>query len=347
VKLLLSVISATALVYLSNSTWAGPVVRSAAGSTPADLQAAVDQFRADISLGGGVNAPNTGPFAIGRREINWDGVPDAFSDPNPFPGDFFNNNSKRGAVFSTPGSSLLLSALAANPTATPVRFGSINAAYPAEFQVFSPQRLFTAVGSPITDMTFFVPVSPTTPAAVNGFGAVFTDVEIPGATSIEFFKANNQSLGSHPVPTGVSGGLSFLGVSFDAGERVARVRITSGNAALGATTVDAPGVDVVVMDDFLYGEPIPDITSPAVTINGKTSITTDKANLKIKGTASDAGGIAEVSFKIGGGAFKAAKGLEIWNFKAKLEPGRNNIQVITTDTAGNKSKPAKITVIRE
>ncbi len=41
-----------------------------------------------------------GSFGGLRREINWDGVPDARSDPNPFPADFFNTTSPRGAVFS-------------------------------------------------------------------------------------------------------------------------------------------------------------------------------------------------------------------------------------------------------
>src|SRR6185295_3014994 len=84
---------AVALV-LPSLAYAGAVVRSASGATPADIQAAVDQFRTDVSAGGVVNAPGTGPFAIGRREINWDGVPDNFADPNALPADFFNNNSK-------------------------------------------------------------------------------------------------------------------------------------------------------------------------------------------------------------------------------------------------------------
>jgi PEP-CTERM motif len=40
---------------------------------------------------------------------------------------------------------------------------------------------------------------------------------------------------------------------FTAGEQIARVRLVNGNAALGPN--DGGGVDVVVMDDFLYSEP--------------------------------------------------------------------------------------------
>ena len=246
---------------LPSLAYAGAVVRSASGATPADIQATVDQFRTDVSAGGGLNAPGTGPFSVGRREINWDGVPDNFADPNAFPGDFFNNNSKRGVVVSTAGTSLLVSADSSNPTSTPVRFSSINPAYLTNFQTFSPERLFTAIGSTVVDVTFFEPINPTTAATTNGFGSVFTDVEIAGSTTIEYFDAQGQSLGVFQVPVGPDGGLSFLGVSFDAGEQVSAVRITSGNTVLGAASNDGPGADVVVMDDFIYGEPVPEPTA--------------------------------------------------------------------------------------
>src|SRR5262249_1002409 len=44
------------------------------------------------------------------------------------------------------------------------------------------------------------------------------------------------------------------GVDFGSLE-VSRVRITNGNVALGPTEI--PGLDLVVMDDFIYGEPNP------------------------------------------------------------------------------------------
>ncbi|MGC1247138.1 MAG: PEP-CTERM sorting domain-containing protein, partial [Spirulinaceae cyanobacterium] len=47
---------------------------------------------------------------------------------------------------------------------------------------------------------------------------------------------------------------SFLGVTFD-DFLVSKVRITSGNAALGADTFDGNGVDLVALDDFIFSEP--------------------------------------------------------------------------------------------
>jgi hypothetical protein len=48
------------------------------------------------------------------------------------------------------------------------------------------------------------------------------------------------------------GSLSFFGIVFD-DARIARVRITSGNAAPGRD--DDAKHDIVMMDDFIYGEP--------------------------------------------------------------------------------------------
>jgi hypothetical protein len=47
-----------------------------------------------------------------------------FSDPNALPANFFNVNSPRGVVFSTPGTSFLVSANSGG--ATPILFGFPN-----------------------------------------------------------------------------------------------------------------------------------------------------------------------------------------------------------------------------
>ena len=230
----------------------GAIVRSAAGLTPASIQPAVDQFRVDL---GSANNGVGGTFPSGHREINWDGVPDSFSAPNNLPANFFNSNSPRGAVFAS-GTPVQVSAKVGNPTVTAVRFGNINPNYPNDFQTFSPERLFAAIGTNVTDVLFFVPGT-STAAYVNGFGAVFTDVDLPTSTTLQFFDPNGISLGTFSVPALFPGSqtLSFLGVSFNAGEKVARVRITAGNAPFGFDDNPAAGIDAVAMDDFLYGEP--------------------------------------------------------------------------------------------
>ena len=235
------------LLWAAASVQAAPVVLSAAGSNAASIQATVDAFRASL---GALNPNVVGSFGSGRREINWDGVPDAFAAPNNLPGNFFNSNSPRGVVLTTPGTGFQVSA---NAGEAPIEFGNIDPSYPAFFASFSPQRLFTALGSNITDVLFFIPGSATA-ALTNGFGVVFTDIDLANSTGIEFFNGADQSLGQFFAPN-VAGDetLSFLGVRFSEGSIVSRARITSGNQVL------APGNtsnDLVVMDDFIFGEPV-------------------------------------------------------------------------------------------
>ena len=227
---------------------------SSAGPNPAAVQPPVEAFRTTL---GNLNSNVAGSAAGGRREIDWDSVPDGASAPNALPGNFFNVNSPRGMVFNTPGTGFQVSATAASGTA--LEFGNLNPRYTALFTPFSPQRLFTALGSTVTDVGFFVPGS-SAPATTSAFGAVFSDVDLPNATSLLFFDPDGALLCTFFVPpssgAGVaSDGLSFLGVQSGAGELVGRVRITSGNAAPGATVNESGAVDLVVMDDFIYAEP--------------------------------------------------------------------------------------------
>jgi hypothetical protein len=242
-------------VFLLCSAIAGPAfgltIRSDAGASAAEIQGAVDLFRSDL---GNLNPNLAQSFADGRREINWDGVPDGFSAPSDLPADFFNASTPgraRGVVFSTPGSALQVSANTVNPTGTPSEFGNIDPNYPEYFAPFSPTRLFTAIGSNIVDVSFFLPGT-LTPAFTSGFGVVFSDVDLEDTTSLQFFGVNGTSLGTFFAP-GIPGNetFSFLGVDFDA-LLVSRVRITSGNQMLAAGNLNG---DLVAMDDFIYGEP--------------------------------------------------------------------------------------------
>jgi hypothetical protein len=236
-------------------------IRQAAGPTAASIQATVDQYRADL---GTLNPNNPGSQGSGRREINWDGVPEGSSAPNNLAADFFNGPASpraRGAVFSTTGTGFQVSANAVNSTNTPVNFANINPSYLTEFAPFSTQKLFTSLGSNVMDITWFVPGS-NTPAIVSGFGVVFSDVDLTNSTRVEFYNASGGLILTACVPAAGVGShsFSFLG-AFWPTPQVSRCRIISGTAAVGATTNDQPTdsgspTDVVVMDDFIYGEPV-------------------------------------------------------------------------------------------
>lgn len=224
---------------------------SGAGADAAAIQSVVDDFRNAL---GAFNAPAPVQNADGRRQIDWDAAPGFVSAPNAFPGDFFNFSSApraRGIAFTTPGSGFQLSGDVDD--ATPVRFANLNASYEDEFTVFSEERLFTPIGSTTVDAKFFSPVDQTTPALSDGFGAVFTDVDVLGSTSIDYLDRNGDILRTEIVPV-ADKGLSFVGVQFDS-NILAAVRITSGSLAVGPDD-GTNGLDVVVMDDFIFGEPV-------------------------------------------------------------------------------------------
>jgi hypothetical protein len=208
-----------------------------------DITATVTQFRG--LLGDPLNGVQAGQQPAGRREINWDGVPAALTNVNTFPGNFFN---ARGANFSGPGTGFRNS---------DNDFSDLNPAYGVQFEAFSKPKTFMPIGSPEMDVLFTVAGS-NTPAAVTGFGIVFSDVDRQGAASIKLFDAAGRSLGQYHAPVrSDAAGLSFVGVVFDAAI-VAKVVITSGQAAIDAglqDLTDGGNRDLVVTDDFLYGEP--------------------------------------------------------------------------------------------
>ncbi len=215
-----------------------------------DITKVVNLYR---SLLGSDNGGAPGSHPTGRREINWDSVPDELAAPHFLPPDFFNAPTApraRGAVLDTPGQGVMVSAKGGNPTHTPVRFGNINPTYPDLFKTFSPERLFSPIGSNIVELTFFVPGTQT-PALVRGFGAVYTNVSTDH-TAFEYYDAQGNSLGKFAVPLAPQG-LSFLGVMFDQ-PVIAHVRIQYGSVALGPN--DGPDTNVAVMDDFIFGEPV-------------------------------------------------------------------------------------------
>ena len=263
---------AAAISCLGLCAWpslAAPVVSSGAGATPASILGQIEAFRATL---GGVNngagpAPSAAGLASGRREINWDAAAlDAVADPASMPANKFNGAVApfaRGANFATSGSSFMISRRAEQGGAAPL-FGFAAA---GELQAFSAQRVFASVGAHQLDTTFSVPGFSATAASVSGFGAVFVDVELNNLSALEFFNLQGQSLGQYFVPASSDGGLSFLGVRFDAGERIGRVRITTGDInLLSHGVLSATGSDFVALDDFIYAEPlaVPELGTPAL-----------------------------------------------------------------------------------
>jgi hypothetical protein len=238
-------------------TFEPPAVFQAAGPTTASIQASLDAYR--LALGGDNNGIAKGPLAGGRREINWDGGGSTATSLAATPLTQFLDG--RGSLFVTPGSGFVQ----ATPSGLAETFA--NPTYEKVFKPFSPGRLFSSIGSNVTVVTFFVPGSSGgLVATTRGFGAIFSDVDLPdgsgpggkrgnrkSSTLVEYYGLDGGLLYSSFVPASPGdAGFSFLGIAFkDA--RVASVRITAGAVAPGAN--DERPHDVVMTDDFIYGEP--------------------------------------------------------------------------------------------
>jgi hypothetical protein len=240
-----------------------PLVFQAAGPDATSIQGAVDAFRASL---GDNNLNNPGPIQKGRREINWDGGnPNLLATTAPVtPFNVFLNT--RGSQFTTPGLGLSQAPPSGGPQGgLAVLFG--NPTYATAFRAFSASRLFTPVGSNITEASFSIPgTNGNAPATVRGFGAVFTDVDQPdgsplsatgtthkASTLIEYFDKHGRLIFSSSVAAAPGdGNLSFFAIKFD-DARIASVRIKTGDVAPGPN--DNKQHDIVMMDDFIYGEP--------------------------------------------------------------------------------------------
>src|SRR4029078_4089307 len=199
-----------------------PLVFQAAGPDATSIQGAVDAFRAAL---GDNNLNNPGPIQKGRREINWDGGnPNLLATTAPV-NPFLTFLNTRGSQFKTPGLGLSQAPPSGGPQGgLAVLFG--NPTYGNVFRAFSKSRLFTPVGSNITESSFAIPgTNGLAPATVKAFGVVFTDVDQPdgvgtntarSSTRIQFFGRNGELIFTSFVPASPgNGNFSFVGIAFD------------------------------------------------------------------------------------------------------------------------------------
>ncbi|HEX2535149.1 MAG TPA: hypothetical protein VHK69_15495 [Chitinophagaceae bacterium] len=218
-----------------------PVLYRASGN----IGPVVEAFRADLG------PLNTTPGATsGRREVNWDGVPDSLLD-QPLPGDFFNPVGaqavarQRGLVYASGGF-----------RASASGFASVNGQAAPEFVPFSGSRLFANVSSAAWPVNFRVAGTHTV-ASVRAFGLVFADVDAEGSVTVEPFEGP-VSLGRYTVPARSAGSpFSFFGIRFP-DRRITEVLVRhEGKLIDGMKDISQGGPeDLVAVDDFIYSEPV-------------------------------------------------------------------------------------------
>lgn len=220
-----------------------PAVIKATG----DIQDDVDVFK---NMLGPLNT--TPDVTGGHREINWDGVPDSLLN-KPLPDNFFNQTGEnvsaalQKGITYTPG----------NFVVSNTEFASVNSEASTQFSAFSGTNTFANTTVSKWDVSF-QKAGTTESASVQAFGMVFSDVDEDNSTSVEFFE-DDKSLGKYFVPAhDATSGFSFLGVNFPNNQHITKVTVThDGFLAEGTQDISDGGTrDFIVLDDFIYSEPV-------------------------------------------------------------------------------------------
>ena len=175
-----------------------------AGPTAASIQGVVDAFRAALGEPNNGSGPARGRGSprdqLGRRGQR--PTRRHRSRRSRLPA----TPVDRGGQFTTPGTGLSQAPPSGGPRAAWKRSSTTRPTL--NLPDLQPPRLFTPVGSRITDGFFFVPgTAAGTPADVTGFGAVFTDVDKPNgtkgggpSTTIDYFDVSGKLLFSAASP---------------------------------------------------------------------------------------------------------------------------------------------------
>ncbi len=248
------------LASVATARWSCPRYRvkvvSGTSHNAQGLKRTVDRFKA--LLGGQANGARPGPIERGFRVINWDG-----GAPFDMPFDFFNTNAPLGALFFAKGNKFAISnPLDNNPVDD--KFDSINPRAAKKFIAFSEKRLFTPVKSNVVITKFQIPGKKVA-ATVSGFGAVYVDVKKWRTSVLELRDARGCRIVKLYVPP-KRGGLSFVGVRvksvkyklygkwYKVKAPVYKAKMKLGNTPISWKAY-YPYMDIVVTDDFIYGEP--------------------------------------------------------------------------------------------
>jgi hypothetical protein len=197
---------------------------------------------------------NTEPGSVGGyREVNWDAVPDDLLGKT-MPNDFFNTvgnsvpaSRQRGLAYEPGTGEFRVSA---------TNFIEVNNTTGGEFAAFSGNKTFANISADLWQIKPQVP-GLAEEATVRGFGIVFSDVDQDNTTYLEYF-SGDRSLGQFFVPAhNGQSSFSFLGVYFKE-EKVTSVKVGhKGTLAAGSKDVTDGGTsDLVILDNFLYDEPV-------------------------------------------------------------------------------------------
>jgi len=209
----------------------------------------IDAFR--NLLGDPLN--NTTGVTGGRREIDWDGVPDDLMG-QALPNDFFNPVGP-GAVVSRQRGLAYVSGGEFRVSNT--GFSDLNDSGADQLIPFSGDKVFANISSIDWEIEFEEP-GQHIGASVRGFGAVFTDVDKESSVFLEFFNGTKKLAKIFVPKKNDSSPHSFLGIYFSNGDVITRIRVHHGGRLIEneKDITDGGSADLIALDNFFYDEPI-------------------------------------------------------------------------------------------
>lgn len=196
-------------------------------------------------------------------------------------------------------------------------------------------------------------VSPSeeTPPTVVGYSPTGTSVPVTTTISVTFSEAMNQASVQNAFSTSppIIGSFSWSGntMTFTPSSNLAYA--TTYSVTVGTGAKDTAGNNLQSPCNWQFktvsGGVPPDTIPPSVLITSPTSGQTfTTSTITVSGTASDNVAVSMVQVRVGGGSWATASGTTSWSAQVTLSSGQNTIYVGATDTSGNPSSEASVTV---
>ncbi len=107
-----------------------------------------------------------------------------------------------------------------------------------------------------------------------------------------------------------------------------------------------PLARLVVARDVVDDVIIADATAPTIRIRGPRKVVTPRRRYRVRGVAADETALDRVEIRIRRQGFRRVRGVDRWQQRVRLRPGRNRVLVRAIDASGNVSSRAKQIVVR-
>ncbi|WP_372369629.1 hypothetical protein [Candidatus Uabimicrobium sp. HlEnr_7] len=158
---------------------------------------------------------------------------------------------------------------------------TVNPSNNTNITAFTAPATFSGFGTNIITFVFKLEDKKTT-GLINGFGAIFTDVEIDGRSGLRFFNAKGEIIREEFLSAGNDGGHQFIGVIFPENEVAFLQLMLGNNEDFGNELEDIPGDrDFVAVDNIFFPlseeeYPTTDIVEEILNTNSDAFINTDR-----------------------------------------------------------------------